>query len=174
MQILGMKTALAACALALPLAVSVPLTGAAQAQNYAPALVKKSVTLADLSVIAQSLGHTIVETVAEEQTVIVRDSDGLVYYLIGTACDVGKVSGCQGILMQVRYELPPGVTLENLAAANIGNAAVSVWADFEAKTLGVTRYQVLDDGVTMANVAANIGVLLSIAPGAASMATGEN
>ena len=105
--------------------------------------------------------------------VVARDKDGITYFLFGTACDVGAISGCQGIMMQVRYNLPDGVTFETLSAANMSQAALNTWADFEDKTLGVTRYQVLDHGATMANIRENVSVMLSLAQLAIAVAVGE-
>ena len=159
----------AAAAFALAGVVAAP----AAAQEYDAQTVKLSVTTADLSAIVGSLGHEVIEVVDEEQMVVARDKDGVTYFLFGTACDAGGVSGCQGIMMQVRYNLPPGVTYETLAKANFDQAALNTWADFEDKTLGVTRYQVLDHGATMANIRENVSVMLGLAPVAAGIAAGD-
>ena len=160
-------TILAAAGLACGLAAP------AAAQSYNATEVKLSVNTGDLRVISESLGHEIVETDDEEYMVIARDKDGVVYFLFGTACDVAGVTGCQGIMMQVRYNMPEGVTYETLAKANFEQAALNTWADFSDKTLGVTRYQVLDHGATMANIRENVAVMLSIAPIAAAVAAGD-
>lgn len=149
------------------------LTVPAAAQGFNATEVKLSVTTSDLRVISESLGHEIVEIDAEEQMLVARDKEGVLYFMFGTACDVGGVSGCQGIMMQVRYNMPEGVTYETLAKANFEQAALNTWADFNDKTLGVTRYQVLDHGATMANIRENLEVMLSIAPLAAAVAAGE-
>ncbi|NNC53601.1 MAG: hypothetical protein HKO08_11245 [Erythrobacter sp.] len=146
----------------------------AMAQEYEPQKVKKSVSTADLRALVASLGHEELRVVEEEYFVVARDSDGLSYTLYGTACDVEPISGCQGIMAQVRYDLPDTVTHARLAKANLENAALNVWADFENQTLGVTRYVVIDHGVTMANLRENIAVLLSLAPKAANTANGED
>jgi hypothetical protein len=86
---------------------------------------------------------------------------------------VNNVPGCQGVMMQVRFELPPTTTNETLAAANMDQAALNTWADFGEKTLGFTRYQVLDYGVTMANIRENVNVMLSLVPEAYPIASGE-
>lgn len=159
----------AAAALALASVVAAP----AAAQEYDAQTVKLSVTTADLSAVVGSLGHEILEVDESEKMVVARDKDGVIYFLFGTACDVGGVSGCQGIMMQVRYDLPPEVTFETLARANFDQAALNTWADFEQKTLGVTRYQVLDYGATMANIRENVSVMLGLAPIAAGIAAGD-
>jgi hypothetical protein len=158
----------AAAALALAGLVAAP----AAAQEYDAQAVKLSVTTADLSAVVGSLGHEVLEVDESEQMVVARDKDGVTYFLFGTACNAGGVSGCQGIMMQVRYNLPPEVTFETLAEANFKYAALNTWADFEEKTLGVTRYQVLDNGATMANIRANVAVMLDLAPDAAGIAAG--
>ena len=51
-----------------------------------------------------------------------------------------------------------------LARANLSQAAVSTWRDTATGTIGITRYVVLDHGVTMANLRENVLVLLGLAP----------
>ena len=156
--------ALALASMAVPVA----------AQSYRADEVKKSVTQADLVAIVGSLGHKLQEEgPAGENYVIAQDEEGTNYFLIGTACDVNNVPGCQGIMMQVRYDLPPGTTAETLAKTNLEQAALNTWADFAEQTLGFTRYQVLDHGATMANIRENVIVLLSLVPEAYPLAAGE-
>ena len=143
------------------------------AQTYNAEAVKKSVTQADLLAIVGSLGHQVMEEGADgENYLIAQDDEGVNYFLIGTACDVNGVPGCQGIMMQVRYDLPPATTPETLANTNMDQAALNTWADFEEGTLGFTRYQVLDHGATMANIRENVVVLLSLVPEAYPVAAG--
>lgn len=143
------------------------------AQEYVPEKVVKSVSTADLRALVASLDHEELRVMEEDYVVVAKDADGLAYTLFGTACDVEPISGCQGIMAQVRYDLPDTVTHARLAKANLENAALNVWADFENETLGVTRYVVIDHGVTMANLRENISVLLSLAPGAVGTANGD-
>jgi len=143
-------------------------------QDYAPERLKKSVTQADLFAIAGSLGHQVIEQgEAEDVLVVAQTADATNYFLFGTACDANGVPGCQGIMMQVRYDLPTTTTFETLAKANLEQAALNSWADFENKTLGFTRYQVLDNGVTMANIRENVNVLLALVAEAYPVAAGE-
>ncbi len=160
---LGLIAGAAALAFAAPVS----------AQTYNPTEVKMSVNTEDMKAVVQSLGHELLNEDAESTTVIARSDDGVAYFLFGTACDVNGVPGCQGIMMQVRYDITPTVTNETLAKANFEQAAINTWADFSDGTLGVTRYQVLDYGATMANIRENLNVLLALAPIAASIATGE-
>lgn len=144
------------------------------AQEYAPERIKNSVTQADLFAIVGSLGHQVLEQGEADQIfVVAQTADATNYFLLGTACDVNDVPGCQGIMMQVRYDLPPATTFETLAKANLEQAALNSWADFEGKTLGFTRYQVLDNGVTMANIRENVNVLLALVAEAYPVAAGE-
>ena len=84
------------------------------------------------------------------------------FVLIGTACDIGKVKGCQGTMMQVRYDDDESVTLEGVNKANMEEAAIGTWWDKEDKTVGFTRYVVMDDGVTWLNLRQNLRVLLDV------------
>lgn len=154
------------------LALTVP--GSVTAQSYNAGQIKKSVKLGDLQAVVKELGHTVSSTGDfGPDSLVAQDEFGINYLLIGTACDVGSVSGCQGIMMQVRYDLTPEVSYESIARANMEQAALNSWVDFADETIGFTRYQVLDDGVTMANIKANVLVLLELSPVALAVAKGE-
>ena len=163
----GLRTIAAALALA---GAAVPVA----AQSYDARRVVVSVKQADLEAIVGSLGHKVRETGKPGETYLAAESeDGIIYLLFGTACDVQGVPGCQGVMMQARYDLPEGTTLATLAKANDEIAALSVTADFAGKSLLFTRYHVLDDGVTMANIRANVEVLLGLVGEAYPIAAGE-
>jgi hypothetical protein len=146
----------------------------AMAQAYSPDTVKKSVTTADLAAVVGALGHQVLEEGKDDGVLVLAENpDQLKYVLLGTACDMDGVPGCQGVLMQAQFELPPGTTYETVAQANLNYAALNVWVDFEQKSLGFTRYVVLDNGVTMANLKSNVEVLLSLVGDAYPVAAGE-
>lgn len=156
-----------ACALA---AAGAPLA----AQDYDAARVVRSVGKAELAAIVGSLGHQVMDEGEEGEVLVIAETpDGMTYLMIGAACEVGGVPGCQGILMQVRFDLPAGTTPETLAKANYEQSALNVWASFENKVLGFTRYHVLDYGVTMANIRENVNVLLGLTGEAYPVAAGE-
>lgn len=132
----------------------------------------KSVTLQDLQTILVEEGHTITST-GDDGAVSVRatDTNGtqLIFNVIGTACDTEFADGCLGINMQVRYDADGKETLERINDANLMWAATSTWysaggVDGESPTVGVTRYVILDGGMTIRNVKDNLLNLLSIAP----------
>ncbi len=128
-----------------------------------------SVTEADLATLIRAEGHTIDATHPfEAPSMRGKTKDGLLFVLIGTACNKNGVAGCQGIMMQVRYDSNDTVTTDNLNASNVAEAALSAWWDRDAKTVGFTRYVVLDDGVTWMNLRQNLRVLLAITPNAQS------
>lgn len=164
---MGTRTLAAALAIA---GASVP----AAAQGYDEKRVVVSIDQGDLAAIVGSLGHRIRETGKPGEAYLAAESeDGIIYLLFGTACDVNGVPGCQGVMMQARYDLPEGTTFETLARANDELAAISVTADFAEKSLLFTRYHVLDHGVTMANIRANVDVLLGLVGDAYPIAAGE-
>lgn len=166
-----MKFTQTAMATALALAAATPLSAQ---DNVADKLVK-SVNQDDLLAIVGALGHQVKGQgeAADDIYVAAEDEEGTTYLLFGTACEVNDIPGCQGVMMQVRYDLPATTTFETLAAANFDQAAINTWADFEEKTLGFTRYHVLDHGVTMANIRENIKVLLALVAEAYPVAAGE-
>jgi hypothetical protein len=160
------------------MAASLLLAGAATpaaAQDFVADRVVAAIGQGDLLAVVGSLGHQVREEGTDgEVYVAVEDLNGTTYLLFGTACGAEGVPGCQGIMIQVRFDLPPGTTDKTVAAANLEQASVSAWADFENKTLGFTRYQVLDHGVTMANIRANVEVLLALVGEVYPIAAGEN
>lgn len=146
----------------------------AAAQDYEPARVVMAVDQTDLAAIVTALGHKVKGLGKDAEAYVAAESeDGTIYLLFGTACDVNDVKGCQGVMMQVRYDLPEGTTLETLAKTNTAQAAISVTADFEAKSLVFSRYHVLDHGVSMANIRENVNVLLAVVGDAYPMAAGQ-
>jgi len=127
--------------------------------------VVRSVTLEDLKAIAVSEGHEVTE-VGGQGDVSLRalTPDGLIFHLIGTACDTEYADGCLGLMVQVRYDSDEDVTTEAINNANITYAAVSTWWDKEGKTVGVTRYIILDGGQRMENLKVNLQNALSLGP----------
>ena len=152
--------------LALAISLGSALIAApASAQDYAPQRVVASVDTEDLKAIVGSLDHTLLnEGQFGDVSVGAQSEDGTKYVLIGTACDVGDVAGCQGVMMQVRFDPVSTITDSDLARANLNEAAVLTWRDTSDGTIGVTRYVVLDYGVTMKNLRENVRVLLGITP----------
>jgi hypothetical protein len=145
---------------ALALAVALP----AAAADYQPAKVVPAAGFADLRAVVGALGHEIEAEDAKNRTLRAADSNGTRYLLTGTACDVDGVPGCRGVVMQVLFEGKGAVTLDRLAAANLKQVAVSTRFDPDSNVVSVTRYVVLDGGVTMANLAENVAVLLALVP----------
>ena len=134
--------------------------------------VVKSVTLADLEQILTEDGYTINST-GDDGAVSVRATDdagsGLIFNVIGSACEVEGTDGCLGINMQVRYDADSDVTLERVNDVNLMWAATSAWysadgVDGETPTVGFTRYVILDGGMTIRNIKVNLLNLLAIAP----------
>lgn len=162
---------------AATLAVALALGGfgaPAAAQDYRANRIVKAVDQAELLAVITSLDHKAKEVGRPGQTYVAAETeDGSIYVLVGTACDADGIPGCQGIMMQMRFDLPEGTTAETLAKANLEQGALNTGADFAEKTLIFTRYQVLDNGVTMANIRANILVLLAVAADAYPIAAGE-
>lgn len=144
------------------------MVSAAATAQAAPAKISDTkliriVSEEDLKTLVLAEGHTIDEVHPfEAPSVRGKTADGLFFVVIGTACDIGDVRGCQGAMMQVRYDQDDTVTMEGVNKANIEEAAVGAWWDKEDKTVGFTRYVVLDDGVTWLNLRQNLRVLLDV------------
>ena len=125
----------------------------------------RSVNLEDLKAIAMAEGHTITETGGEgEVSVRATTDDGLIFHLIGTACGSEYSDDCLGMMVQVRYDDDDEVTEAAINSANLSYAAVSTWWDKEGKTVGVTRYIILDGGQRMENLKINLQNALALGP----------
>ncbi len=161
-------------ALAFALAASALLPSGASAQSvYSADRIIQSAHLDDLEAVVASLGHEVVKAADNGSVSMLAKADNdVVYILDGTACDANGVPGCQGVLLQVRYDLPDSVSYESVSKANLTQAAIKTWIDIPDKTLAFSRYVVLDNGISMANLRQNIIVLLDLAPRAYKTATG--
>ena len=153
-------------ALALALAGATPALAQSLSANTALALddrVVKFVTIEDLKAIIVADGHTVL-AVGElgATSVKAKTREGLVFDLIGTACTEPGVPGCLGISMQVRYDIDSRLTYEKINRVNTRYWPVSVWIDYEKKILAITRYVILDDGISMRNIKVNLINLLAI------------
>ena len=132
----------------------------------------KAVSLQDLQTIIIEEGYTINST-GDDGEISVRATDtagtGLIFNVLGTACDTEYSDDCLGINMQVRYDADGYETLERINGANLMWAATSAWysaggTDGNSPTVGITRYVILDGGMTVRNIKDNLLNLLAIAP----------
>lgn len=128
----------------------------------------RSVVLADLEALVTSLGHevTSVGTNGEHSVRAVNES-GLIFNVDGTVCENEIRPGCLGINMNVRYDGDDYITYQKINDANLMWAAatttVSGTVGTTDSTLIISRYVILDGGMTMENVADNLTNLLAIA-----------
>ncbi len=118
------------------------------------------VTLADLAALVTSKGHTILSRNSDEVTVSAQLEDGLQYSMDGTACNDDKL--CNGINIVVSYASDGGGSLEDLNTQDVQYAAASVWST--GSSYGISRYIILDGGMTMQNIKFNMDTILNIAP----------
>lgn len=133
------------------------------AATRAPTSIIKSVTEPDLRALVLAEGHAIdAMHPFDAPSVRGKTKDGLLFVLIGTACDKEGIPGCQGVMMQVRYDSDSRVTTDGINNSNRNEAALSAWWDKDDKTVGLTRYVVLDDGITWMNLRQNLRVLISV------------
>ena len=140
------------------------LAPAAQGQDYDAERVEQAVSMAEMRAIVGGLGHTVEAEDAKNESLRAVTPEGTRYVISGTACDLEGVPGCRGLVLQALFEGAGRVTAGNLATANLNQVAVSTRHDPSTDVVSITRYVVTDGGVTMANVAANIEVLLALAP----------
>lgn len=134
-----------------------------------------SVSLQDLQTLLTEEGYDVTST-GDEGEVSIRavdtDGTGLVFNLIGTACEVEGNDGCLGIHMQVRYDAYGDESLQRINDANLMWPATSAWfselgVDDTGPTVGISRYVILDRGITVGNIKENLLNLLAISVQAA-------
>jgi len=137
------------------------LAAPASAQSYEPGRILKGIGIGDLRAIVASYQDEVIEEgITENPSLAARSTDGTVYLLLGTAC-ADQAIGCQGVNMQVRFDMDDAdYALVN--EINMSEQACNTWFDAETKTLGVSRYVVLDYGITMENLRENVNVLLAV------------
>jgi len=124
----------------------------------------KTVNVEDLKAIVVASGYKVTGVGGNGKvSVQAKTEDGLIFLLIGAACGTdGKSPDCQGINMQVRYDADDNVTLEAINTSNLSFAATSTWYDEGGNTVGISRYVILDHGVSMGSIRINLETLLSI------------
>ena len=144
--------------LAYALAGVAALAGTAAAQT---AETVQSVTIDDLESFVTDAGHKdLAFGETTENSLRAETPNGVPYYMEGTACEAGA---CRGIIMSSRFQADDTVTLEKVNQANLERAAVSVWRLEDS--VGVSRYVILDGGMTKANIATNLENFLALVPG---------
>lgn len=150
------------------------LAPAAHAQDYVAERIEQAISMAEMRAIVGALGHTVEAEDAKNQSLRAVTAQGTRYVISGTACDLDGVPGCRGLVLQALFEGAGQVTAGKLATANLNQVAVSTRHDPSTDVVSVTRYLVTDGGVTMANVGANIEVLLALAPEVMALVMAED
>ncbi len=124
-----------------------------------------SINVEDLKALAIAEGHTITDVgVYGDDSVQATTPDGLIFHLIGTACETEYSEDCLGFQVQVRYDDDETVTTDLINQANLSYAAVSTWWDADEAVVGVTRYVILDGGQRMENLKVNIQNAVALGP----------
>jgi hypothetical protein len=116
-----------------------------------------AVAAGDEIVSAENLGNPDAAPVPQVRA---KDSDGMEYYIFGTACNVD--TGCYGIQFQVIFS--PSDTPYTFEIANqmtTSFAAVSVFLT-DSGNISVSRYLILDHGQAFENLELNLLVFKSI------------
>jgi hypothetical protein len=151
-------------AFALAGAAMFATTASAQAEN-----IIRSVNIDDLEALALQAGHQVIGFGELGQiSVHARTPTNIDYFITGTACEAGS---CQGINFSSRYAADDTVTLDKVNQSNVQRAAVNVWL-MNGTTLGISRYVILDGGMTEENVVFNRDNFLAIVPEVLEMFTG--
>ncbi|MFN3315008.1 MAG: YbjN domain-containing protein [Hyphomonas sp.] len=132
-----------------------------------------SVKITEIRSMLVEEGYTVVSTGDDgADSIRARTEDGIIFNILGTACATAFADGCLGLNMQVRYDADGRETLERINNANLMWAATAIWYSEEGfngggPTVGMSRYVILDSGVTAGNIKDNLINLLAIAPQAA-------
>lgn len=152
--------------------------GSASAQSYDAQRVVSSITQADLIAMVRTRGDQLVEEKAYgDVSVMARDAEqGIIYHLIGKACEQPGVTGCLGLDIQVRYDADSDVAMAKINEANItyalAKASYDVSEDGEP-TVFITHYMILDGGQRLDNIDTTLLNVLNVAPRMASLISSQ-
>jgi hypothetical protein len=148
---------------ALGAALLIAQAPAAQAQSRETVL--STVSKADLRLLVTLEGHTITEEdFYDVPSVRGKTKDGLIFQVSGSNCSDGPEPRCRNVMMQIRYDDDDRVTYEGINEANWSEAMIATWWDKEGKTVGFTRFVVLDGGVTLMNLRQNLRAMFTYVP----------
>ncbi len=148
----------------LPLLVLTINAHSAQAQQNKNSAddeaVVTSISLNDLKDIVREKEHKIINSSkGEEDPFIFAEADnGTRYYLSGQACEKQR---CAGLNIRVNYKLDDEPDYEKINETNLQRAAANVF--YQEQRLSISRYIILDYGMTLKNIKLNIDVLLTTA-----------
>lgn len=157
-----LKAGLAALGLSL-----IAMPQMVSAQGYQPGRVVQAVEEADLEAVVLALGHSVQERQPMgPRSIRAVTPNGLIYFMRGTNCDQGGVRGCLGLSIQVRVETPPRATFNSFIRTSDQHPGLNLWVNREEGVVGLTRFVVVQGGVTMANLAFNVNALLNLTPSA--------
>ncbi|MCF6328694.1 MAG: YbjN domain-containing protein [Henriciella sp.] len=159
--------------LALTALLSTTCIVAASAQEATPldeSRLVRGVTITDLEAIVLAKGHTVTSRDNDTHNVIAETDTGYKYSMKGTAC--GDDGVCKGINIIASYNMNDKMSLESLNKANVQYAAASVWK--QGDSVGISRYLILDGGMTIENIKVNLTNLLSLAPKAIAIVEGTD
>lgn len=134
---------------------------AAQTSDWNDDELVTSLGVSDLAAMARVMGHEVVPNAAESPLLVsAKTPEGVVYGMVLAACADG--AECAGLRMQVLFDLTDDITDARVNEVNTSFAAVTMVSDRSLSRLSLSRYVILDYGVTRKNVRANLAVLLQI------------
>lgn len=148
------------------------LAATAQAETDNEALFG-SVTAADMQTLVTEAGYEYVQTgyYGENSVQGRHKTNGLNFHLVGTACTQPGIEGCLGLWMLVHYDADGSELLGRMNGANWNWLPVSVFYTADQikgePAVAVSRYVILDGGVTWYNLKSNLQNFMEIVPQAA-------
>lgn len=97
-----------------------------------------------------------------------KAASGLIYNVIGWDCTADG-NACKGLELRVEYDYEQAVPLQKINNANLKWPALAVWYEPSETggaggTVGISRYLILEGGLSAGNLKANLDFLLSVAP----------
>lgn len=151
-------------ALTIAGAAALAISAGAQAQSFNRQAVISQFDQALVGQMVESLGHTVLEYRLNSRgnpTVDAQTDGGLYYTISGVACgDRNSIRVCNGANITTSFS-GYGATLTAVNRLNVQYAAVQVYE--QDSSVGVTKYMILDHGVTTANMVENIDIATQIA-----------
>lgn len=121
----------------------------------------KGVTTSDMAALIVDAGHTVEKITNEGKIhhVQAKTDAGFMYFFSGQQCDA--TSKCTGLELLSLFTAEPNVTLAELNDINTDYAAASLSRQSERFVL--SRYLILDHGMTRENIKLNMTVYQTIA-----------
>lgn len=141
----------------LALACSAHAQDDAEEQPNRDGWLMTSISIDDLEYIVETQGHELEELIPNNVAVMAMGVNGVRFFMQGTACNAERT--CQGLHIWMTFD--GAMSYERANEINYEFAAVSAIVK-DRNGYQISRYLILDNGTTMANIKSNLLNTLAI------------